>query len=102
MPDDFLIDHVGKMMRQTTMPAEIVEAIEPGSTGYTGRAMAIKIAGEEVIVMTRNLNSLDIVFNYIEAHLHKGNVNKMATLRTTACPEIVVVAKRAVTLDEEL
>lgn len=100
--DDFLIDHVGKMMRQTTMPAEIVEHIEHGSTGYAGRAMAIKIAGEDVIVMARNLPALEIVFNYIEAHLARGNAAKMATLRTTACPEIVVVARKDVRLDEEL
>lgn len=102
MPDDFLIDHVGKMMRQTTMTAEIVEHVEHGSTGYAGRAMAIKIAGEEVIVMARNLPSLEIVFNYIEAHLAGGRADKMATLRTTACPKIVVVARDSCRLDEEL
>ena len=102
MADDFLIDHVGKMMRQTTMPAEIVEAIKPGSTGYTGRAVAMKIGGEEVIVMARNLNSLNIVFNYVEAHLSHGRADKMATMRTSACPEIVVVAQKDVKLDDEL
>lgn len=102
MSADFLIDHVGKMMRQTTMPAEIIEHVEHGSTAYAGRAMAIKIAGEEVIVMARNLPGLEIVFNYIEAHLAKGNAAKMATLRTTACPEIVVIARDSCRLDEEL
>jgi hypothetical protein len=102
MADDYLIDHVGKEMRQTTMPAEIVKSIRPDSTGYAGHAMALQIAGEEVIVMARNLNSLNIVFNYIEAHYWKGNANRMATLRTTACPEVVVCAKRDVQLDEEL
>lgn len=89
-------------MRQTTMTAEIVEHIEHGSTGYAGRAMALKIAGEEVVVMARDLPSLNIVFNYVEAHLAKGNAAKMATLRTSACPEIVVVARKDVRLDEEL
>jgi hypothetical protein len=93
MPDDFLIDHVSKMMRQTTLPAEIVESIKPRSTGYMGRAFGIEIAGEEVIVIARTLPQLDIVFN---------KLNPKGTLRTSACPEIVVVAKKDVTLDDEL
>lgn len=100
--DDFMIDHLGKMMRQTTLPAEIVEHIEHGSTGYAGRAVGMMIAGEEVIILARNIPSLEIVFNYVEAHLARGNAAKMATLRTTACPEIVVVARDSCRLDEEL
>lgn len=94
MADKFLTDHVRKMMRQTTLPAEIVESIEPGSTGYVGRAFGFNIAGEEVIVIARTLPQLDAVFNKLNAHDQK------ATLRTSACPEIVVVAKKNVTLDE--
>lgn len=92
-PEDFLIDHVSKMMRQTTLPREIALSVDEGSAAYAGRAVAMKIAGIECIVMARTLPELDIVFN----KLHPSE-----TLRTSACPEIVIMAKATVTLDEEL
>jgi hypothetical protein len=91
-------------MRQVELPAENVLKIEEGSLGYTGRAMAVKLAGEDVIVIARNLTKLDTVFNYIVADLHGGStvMCERETLRTDRCPEVLVVAKNAATLDEEL
>jgi hypothetical protein len=90
-------DTTKKMLRQTTMPGEIVEGVECGCTGYVGRAMGILVAGEEVIVIARRLPSLNIVYNYLQ-----GKDGKNGTLRESACPEVVVLAKQSVDLDDEL
>jgi len=106
MADDFTLRHstLGKMMRQVEIPAEIVLEVESGSTGYCGRAMAVKLAGEDVIVISRSLSSLNTVFNYIAANLHGGSafMCERETLRASACPDVVVMAKKNTTLDEEL
>jgi hypothetical protein len=80
---------------------EVLEA-DKGAVAYVGLAMAMKIAGEEVIVMGRNIASLDIVFNYVEAKHAKGNAALMKTLRTDECPEVAIMSKNTLTFDDEL
>jgi hypothetical protein len=89
-------------LRECELRREIVTDVEPDALAFVGIAMAMKIAGEEVIVIGRNLPSLDIVFNYVEARHAKGNANLMKTLRTDACPEVAILSKNALTFDDEL
>jgi hypothetical protein len=101
--DDFTIRHstLGDMMRQVELPAEIALKVREGSIAYAGRAMACKVAGQDVIVIAPNIARLDAVFNHIQGTLH-GSSAYTETLRTDRCPEVVVLAKRDTTLDEEL
>lgn len=100
---DFSILHstLADMMRQVELPAEIALKVREGSIAYPGRAMAVKLAGEDVIVIGRNIASLNVVFNYIQANMHASSAY-IETLRTDRCPEVVVTAKKDTTLDEEL
>lgn len=91
-----------KPLRMVELPLETALSILKGTPVHTGRAMGCKIAGEDVIVIARNVTQLNTVFNYIEAHLHGGRVHLMDTLRTDRCPEVVIAAKRNLTLDDEL
>lgn len=91
-----------KKLRATTLPAESVISATEGANAYVGKAMAMKIAGQDVIVMARNLPQLNTVWNYVEAHLCGGRAEMMDTLRSSACPDIAVMAKRDVQLDDEL
>lgn len=91
-----------KPMRAVELPLETALSVLKGAPVHTGRAMGVKIAGEDVIVIARNVTQLNTVFNYIEAHLHGGRVGLMDTLRFDRCPEVVVGAKRNFTLDDEL
>lgn len=91
-----------KPMRMVELPLENALSILKGVPVHTGRAMGMKIAGQDVIVIAANLSKLDAVFNYVEAHLNGGKVQLMDTLRTDRCPEVVIAAKRNVTLDDEL
>lgn len=91
-----------KRLRRVSLPSETVESVENGATCYTGVAMAIKIAGEDVIVMARDISQLDKVFNYCEAHLCAGRADLMDTLRTSACPPVVIMSAHSVHLDDEL
>lgn len=103
--DDFTLRHttMANMMRQVELPAEIVQSVKAGSIGYKGVALAVKVAGEDVIVIARDLSKLNTVFNYVVADLHGGSSwCKTETLRTSACPEVVVVARTDTTLDDEL
>jgi len=89
-------------LKPVVMPMEDVLGVNDGVVAYTGRAMAVHIAGEPVIIMASNLPKLNIIFNYLEAHLRGGKAELMRTLRTEACPEIVMMARSSVQLDEEL
>lgn len=91
-----------KKLRATTMPHEVVVSATEGASAYVGKAMAMKIAGQEVIVMARNLPQLNTVWNYVEAHLCGGRAEIMDTLRSSACPDIAMMSKRDVQLDDEL
>lgn len=84
------------------LPREEVLDVRDRAIAHTGRAMAIRIAGIEVIVMARNLAELDAVFNYVEANLRGGKAELMDTLRTSGCPEVAILARAALTLDDEL
>jgi hypothetical protein len=89
-------------LRECELRHEVVLEVEAGATAYVGTALATMIAGEEVIVIGRNIASLDIVFNYVEAKRAKGNAALMKTLRTDACPEVAIVSKNTLTFDDEL
>jgi hypothetical protein len=89
-------------LRECELRREEVLEAEAGATAFVGTAMAMKIAGEEVIVTGRNIASLLIVFNYVEAKHAKGNANAMKTLRTDACPEVAIMSKNSLTFDDEL
>ena len=89
-------------LRECELRREIVTGAMHGDQAFVGTAMAMQIAGEEVIVMGRNIASLDIVFNYVEAKHAKGNAALMKTLRTDACPEVAIVSKNTLTFDDEL
>jgi hypothetical protein len=91
-----------KPMRAVELPLETALSILNGVPVHTGRAMGVKIAGEDVIVIARNVSQLDTVFNYIEAHLHGGRVHLMDTLRTDRCPEVVIGPRAGFNLDDEL
>ena len=101
--DDFTVRHstMAKMMRQVELPAEIGLKIKEGCITYQGRAMAVEVAGEDVIVIARSLPSLNVVFNYMQAKLSASSAY-VETLRSDRCPEVVVVARKDITLDEEL
>lgn len=88
--------------RVISLPREEVLSVTKGSVAHTGRAMAITLAGEDVIVIARNLPQLDIVFNYIEAHMCGGRAHLMRTLRTEACPEVAVTQRNNLKYDDEL
>jgi hypothetical protein len=89
-------------LRDCELLHEVVLEAEAGAQAYVGTAMAVKIAGEEVIVIGRNIAALDIVFNYVEAKRAKGNAWLMNTLRTDACPEVAILSKNTLTFDDEL
>jgi hypothetical protein len=89
-------------LRECELKREIVTSAAKGDHAFVGTAMAMKIAGEEVIVIGRNIASLDIVFNYVEARHAKGNTYLMNTLRTDACPEVAIMSKASLTFDDEL
>lgn len=89
-------------LRECELRREEVLEAEKGAAAFVGTAMAMKIAGEEVIVTGRNIASLLIVFNYVEAKNTKGNANAMKTLRTDACPEVAIMSKNSLTFDDEL
>ena len=91
-----------KKLEPCTLPRERMTGVKKGVEVHTGRAMAVTIAGEQVIIMAATLPKLDIVFNYVEAKLHGGKAHMMSTLRTDACPEVVIAARSSVSLDEEL
>ncbi|TKW79831.1 MAG: hypothetical protein DI543_03180 [Bradyrhizobium icense] len=87
----------------TTMPRETILAVDAGTPCHTGRAMAVTIAGEEVIVTARNLDQLNIVFNYIEANLRGGKAELMKTLRNSGCPKVAILPlDHRLKLDDEL
>jgi len=89
------------MMRAVKLPTETVLKIDEGSTGYSGIALAMRLAGEDVIIVAPNVAKLNTVFNYTVSHMHAGSeFCKTETLRATLCPQVVVVAKRDTTLDE--
>jgi hypothetical protein len=100
--DDFTIRHstMAEMMRQVRMPDETVLEVKNGSIGYSGRAMAIDLAGQDVILVASNIAKLDAAFNYIQAALHGAKAACAETLRTDRCPEVVVMAQKDTTLDE--
>lgn len=89
-------------LRECELRREEALEVEAGATAYVGTAMAVKIAGEEVIVIGRNIAALDIVFNYVEAKRAKGNAWLMKTLRTDECPEVAIMSKNTLTFDDEL
>jgi hypothetical protein len=89
-------------LRECELRREEVLEVEAGAQAFVGTAMAMKIAGEEVIVTGRNIASLLIVFNYVEAKNAKGNAYAMKTLRTDACPEVAIMSKNSLTFDDEL
>jgi len=89
-------------LRECELRREEVLEAEKGATAFVGTAMAMKIAGEEVIVTGRNIASLLIVFNYVEAKRAEGHAWLMKTLRTDACPEVAIMSKNTLTFDDEL
>ena len=89
-------------LRECELRREEALEVEAGATAYVGTAMAMKIAGQEVIVIGRNIASLDIVFNYVEAKRAEGHAWLMRTLRTDACPEVAIMSKNSLTFDDEL
>lgn len=80
-------------IRPTKMPRDRVLSIVPRAQAFSGVAMGWTIAGEEVIIIARRLSQLNVIANYLNPH---------GTLRTQHCPEVVVVSKDAVTLDDDL
>lgn len=92
-----------KIHRVVELPKEEIKAVDAGTPCHTGIAMAVRIAGEDVIVIAKSLPKLNIVFNYIEANLRGGKAELMATLRTSACPKVIVAAlDHRVHLDDDL
>lgn len=92
-----------KIHRVVELPREEITSVDAGTPCHVGQAMAVRIAGEDVIVIAKNLPKLNIIFNYIEAHLRGGKAELMATLRTSACPKVIVAAlDHRVKLDDEL
>lgn len=89
-------------LRECELRREEALEVDKGATAFVGTAMAMQIAGEEVIVTGRNISSLLIVFNYVEAKNAKGNAKAMKTLRTDACPEVAILSKNSLTFDDEL
>lgn len=77
----------------STFPLEAILEVTPGAMAYRGSAMAVTIAGENVIVLARSLSSLNIVFNKLEPG---------ETLMANKCPDIVIVQRAEATLDDEL
>lgn len=93
---------MSKRLPLCELPRETVLGVSVGAVAHTGQAMAMTIAGEPVIVIARNMAKLDIVFNYVEAHLCGGKAELMDTLRTDACPEVAIMRMDRVKFDEEL
>lgn len=77
----------------TKIPAEILLRATKGQICYAGIAACFTIADEQVIVVARTIPQMNIVFNKLFPN---------ATLRTTACPEVVILPRSGVDLDEEL
>jgi len=82
-----------KKLKPSSIPNETVLRVREGAIGYRGTATAIKIAGEEVIILTRNVAQLNIVHNYLYPK---------DTLQARACYPVAMVALVDVTLDDEL
>lgn len=80
-------------LRTTTMPAEVILDVVRGSRAYKGFALNIIMAGEEVVIMARTIQKLQKVFE----SQYPGRV-----MLQEACPEVVLMARAAAQLDEEL
>lgn len=92
-----------KIDRVVELPLEEVLSVDAGTRCHVGKAMGARIAGEDVIVIAKNLAKLDIVWNHIEANLRGGKVELMETLRTSSCPKVIVAAlDHRVKLNDEL
>jgi hypothetical protein len=80
-------------LRTTTMPAEVALDVVRASRCFKGFALNLVIAGQEVVIMARTMKKLSVIFE----SLHPGQ-----SMRTDACPEVVLIARASVQLDEEL
>ena len=79
--------------RKAKIPAEKIISVRNGATCYTGIATSFTLAGEDVIIIARTLNQLNIIYNkYFPS----------VTLRVDFCYDVTMLARSDSTIDDEL
>lgn len=73
------------------MSKEILLSVREGCNAYKGIATSIPLAGQQVVIMAKSVNALNIIYN-------KYFPNE--TLRLGLCYEVVLTAAAYATLDE--
>lgn len=79
--------------RHTSFPIETILSVTDGAKVHRGVAMAIKMHGEDVLVMAPTMGQLKKVFE----KQFPGD-----TLVEEACHRTVLIAQKHATLDDEL
>jgi hypothetical protein len=82
-----------KMARQVKMPREDILSVTEGAPGYRGVATALKIAGQDFIIMAKNGSALHIVHQ---------NITNFAEYKTGLVHKCVLMSARDVQIDDDL
>lgn len=82
-----------KMARQVKMPREEIISVTEGAPGYRGVATALRIAGEDFIIIAKNGAALHVVHQ---------NITNFKEYSTGLVHKVVMMAARDVQIDDEL